>query len=150
MKKLFSVLCLGILLVITGCEIITGTYKEGTYFGYAYDADYDAYATTVIYVDAAGMIKSVFIDTTYINESKSVTTVSTKRIEGEDYNMKTYYPTAVGEWYEQAEALEKYIIDNQGFDVMLDENGKTDAISGATINIAPIYESVHNALEQAK
>lgn len=150
MKKMILVLCLITLLLSTGCEVITGTYNEGTYFGYAYDEEYDAYATSVIYVDSTGTIKSVFIDTTYINKSKSETTVTTKRIEGEDYNMKTYYPTAVGEWYEQAEALEKYIIANQGFNVTLDSKGKTDVISGATINIAPIYEAVNNALEQAK
>lgn len=150
MKKLFLVLCSVILLISTGCEVVSGTYKEGTYFGYSYDEEYDAYATAVVYIDNGGMIKSVFIDTTYINESKSTTTVTTKRVEGEDYNMKTYYPSAVGEWYEQAETLEKYIIDNQGFEVVLDAEGKTDAISGATINIAPIQKAVNNALEQAK
>ena len=151
MKKLFIILfAITLLSIGTGCEIITGEYKEGTYFGYAYDADYDSYATTVIYVDEAGMIKSVFIDSTYINKSKSATTASTKRVEGDDYNMKTYYPSAVGEWYEQAEALEKYIIDNQGFDITLDNEGKTDAVSGATINLSAIVESVNNALKQAK
>lgn len=151
MRKLGLILCAVFLLSVgTGCEMVTGEYKEGTYFGYAYDADYDSYATTVIYVDDAGMIKSVFIDSTYINKAKSETTASTKRVEGNDYNMKTYNQKAVGEWYEQAEALEKYIIENQGFNITLDSNGKTDAISGATINLGAIAESVNNALKQAK
>ena len=150
MKKILVIAGFVLLILCTGCEIVTGTYNEGTYFGYAYDAEYDAYATSVIYVDASGTIQSVFIDTTYINKEKSETTVSTKRIEGNDYKMKTYYPMAVGEWYEQAEALEEYIIKNQGLNVTLDADGKTDAISGATINIAPIVKAVNNALEQAK
>lgn len=150
MKKLGILISIVFILMGTGCEVVTGDYKEGTYFGYAYDSDYDSYATAVIYVDEAGTIKSAFIDSTYINKAKSETTASTKRVEGEDYNMKTYYPSAVGEWYEQAEALEKYIIQNQGFNVTLDANGKTDAVSGATINLNAISEAVNNALKQAK
>ena len=150
MKKIGILLSLLFLMFGTGCEVITGNYKEGTYFGYAYDDVYDSYATAVIYVDASGTIQSVFIDSTYINKEKSDTTASTKRVEGRDYNMKTYYPSAAGEWYEQAEALEKYIVDHQGLDVILNEEGKTDAISGATINLTAIQEAVNNALKQAK
>ena len=119
-------------------------------FGTGCDSAYDSYATAVIYVDESGMIQSAFIDSTYINKEKSDTTASTKRIEGNDYNMKTYYPAAAGEWYEQAEALEKYIVEHQGLDITLNEEGKTDAISGATINLTAIQEAVNNALKQAK
>ena len=97
------------------------------------------------YIASRGELKC-----TYINKEKSDTTASTKRIEGNDYNMKTYYPSAAGEWYEQAEALEKYIVEHQGLDVTLNEEGKTDAISGATINLTAIQEAVNNALKQAK
>ena len=150
MKKIGVLMSLLLLMLGTGCEVITGNYKEGTYFGYAYDASYDSYATAVIYVDASGMIQSAFIDSTYINKEKSDTTASTKRVEGSDYNMKTYYPSAAGEWYEQAEALEKYIVEHQGLNVVLNEEGKTDAISGATINLTAIQEAVNNALKKAK
>lgn len=151
MKKLGIILCAIFLLSMgTGCEVVNGQYKEGTYFGYAYDEQYDSYATTVVYVDATGMIQSVFIDSTYINKSKSSTTASTKRIEGDDYNMKKYNQSAAGEWYEQAKSIEQYIIENQGFPATLDANGKTDAVSGATINLSAIVESVNNALKQAK
>lgn len=150
MKKIVVLISLLFLTFGTGCEVMTGDYKKGTYFGYAYDETYDSYATAVIYVDESGMIQSAFIDSTYINKEKSDTTASTKRIEGNDYNMKKYYPSAAGEWYEQAEALEKYIVEHQGLDVTLNEEGKTDAISGATINLTAIQEAVNNALKQAK
>lgn len=151
MKKLISIITILFLInIVTGCEVVTGEYKEGTYFGYSYDSEYDAYATAVVYVDETGSIKSVFIDTTYINKEKSATTVSTKRIEKDDYKMKVYYQQAVGEWYEQVEKIEKYVIENQKLDVELNSEGKTDAISGATINISPIKEAVNDALKQAK
>lgn len=151
MKKLILILTtLFLMNIVTGCEVVTGEYKEGTYFGYSYDNEYDAYATAVVYIDQTGSIKSVFIDTTYINKEKSSSTVSTKRIEKDDYKMKVYYPSAVGEWYEQVEKVEKYVVENQGLDIELNSEGKTDAISGATINISPIKEAVNNALKQAK
>lgn len=151
MKKLIVIIsALFLINVVTGCETVTGEYKEGTYFGYSYDSEYDAYATAVVYVDSTGSIKSVFIDTTYINKEKSESTVTTKRVEGNDYKMKVYYPSAVGEWYEQVEKVEKYVVEHQGLDVELNSEGKTDAISGATINISPIKEAVNNALKQAK
>lgn len=150
MKKfILFISTLFLVTILTGCEAVTGEYKEGTYFGYSYDSDYDAYATAVIYVDQTGSIKSVFIDTTYINKEKS-TAVSTKKVEGKDYKMKEYNSKAAGEWYEQVEKVEKYVLDNQGLDIELNEKGKTDAISGATINISPIKEAVNNALKQAK
>ena len=151
MKKLIVIIStLFLINIVTGCEVVTGEYKEGTYFGYSYDSEYDAYATAVIYVDSTGSIKSVFIDTTYINKEKSSTTVSTKRIEGDDYKMKIYNSSAAGEWYEQVEKIEKYVVENQKLDVELDNSGKTDAISGATINISPIKEAVNNAIKKAK
>lgn len=151
MKKIIIIITtLFLINVVTGCEAVTGEYKEGTYFGYSYDSEYDAYALAVVYVDSTGTIKSVFIDTTYINKEKSETTVSTKKVEGNDYKMKVYNQSAAGEWYEQVEKVEKYVVENQKLDVELNSEGKTDAISGATINISPIKEAVNNALKQAK
>jgi hypothetical protein len=163
MKRVLYLLpVLIVMLVITGCEkekvreeAKKGNYKEGTYFGYAYDKSYDAYASAVIYVDSNGMIKSVFIDSTYINKNKSATTTTTKKITGDEYGMKKVSATkgkieGGAEWYEQMNDVEKYVIDNQGINITLDDTGHTDAISGATINLAPTYEALTNALNQAK
>ena len=159
MKKFLIVLIM--VLFLTGCEIEKerpqeekGKYREGTYFGYAYDKSYDAYATAVVYVNENGVIKSVFIDSTYINKT-APTTTTTKKIVGPGYGMKTT-SSKMGkieggaEWYEQMGAVEKYVVEHQGLDINLDENGKTDAISGATLNLKPSYEAIINALNQAK
>ena len=149
MKKLLIIPISLLIIALSGCEIITGEYKEGTYFGYAYDEDYDTYATAIIYVNEAGIIKSVFIDSTYINKTKSLTTPSTKKIEGDDYNMKKY-SNATLEWYLQAEKIEEYILEHQSFDIELNDSGKTDAVSGARISLTAIDKAVKNALGQAK
>ena len=159
MKKL--VILLIMIVCLTGCEIEKektveekGNYKEGTYFGYSYDKAYDAYATAVVYVNENGFIKSVFIDSTYINK-QAPTTTTTKKVVGNGYGMKETSGKmgkieGGAEWYEQMGAVEKYVVEHQGIDITLDENGKTDAISGATLNLKPTYEALVNALNQAK
>ena len=47
--------------------------------------------------------------------------------------------------------LEKYVVDNQGIDKLeLDDEGKTDAVSGCTIKIDALYSAIDSALQQAK
>lgn len=150
MKKYF-VLCLMLvvsLFVFTGCEKVeTGNYKEGTYFG-TYEDNYDgkAVATAVVYVDANGVIKSVFLDTVY--EKNDVLT--TKKVLGDEYNMKSA-SEAGKEWYEQVNLIENKVIQNQGIEFMtLNEDGKTDTIAGVTMKVNALYEALNNALSKAK
>lgn len=150
MKKYF-VLCLMLvvsLFVFTGCEKVeTGNYKEGTYFG-TYEDNYDgkAVATAVVYVDANGVIKSVFLDTVY--EKNDVLT--TKKALGDEYNMKSA-SEAGKEWYEQVNLIENKVIQNQGIEFMtLNEDGKTDTIAGVTMKVNALYEALNNALSKAK
>lgn len=151
MKKTIVALCAFGLVAscLTGCSTKTG-YKEGTYNGTAIDTygGQENEATARVVIDADGKIESVYLDTTYTTDDNVVTT---KKTLGDDYNMKTYNPSAVGEWYEQAEALEQAIVENQGVDFLdLNDEGKTDAVSGCTIAINALVEAVNDALEQAK
>ena len=136
------------LFVFTGCEKVeTGNYKEGTYFG-TYEDNYDgkAVATAVVYVDANGVIKSVFLDTVY--EKNDVLT--TKKALGDEYNMKSA-SEAGKEWYEQVNLIENKVIQNQGIEFMtLNEDGKTDTIAGVTMKVNALYEALNNALSKAK
>ena len=150
MKKYF-VLCLMLvvsLFVFTGCEKVeTGNYKEGTYSG-TYEDNYGgkAVATSVVYVGANGLIKSVFLDTVY--EKNDVLT--TKKALGDEYNMKSA-SEAGKEWYEQVNLIENKVIENQGIEFMtLNEDGKTDTIAGVTMKVNALYEALNNALSKAK
>ena len=151
MKKYFSivialVLCL---FVFTGCEKVNeGKYKEGTYFG-TYQDNYggsDSVATAVVYVDSTGMIKSVFLDTTYTKDS----VLTTKKTLGDAYGMKPR-SEAGKEWYEQVNLIETKVIENQDISfISLDDNGKTDAIAGVTMKVNALYKALENALKDAK
>lgn len=146
MKKiLFSLVLLSLVFVGLGCEKVSQGYKEGTYEGSVID-DYNNEnntATAKVVVDKTGKITSVTLDTTYNG--------STKKALKDDYNMKKYNPSAAGEWYEQVEKLEKAVVEHQGIDfIKLNDEGKTDAVSGCTIKIDALYKALNAALEKAK
>ena len=152
MKKLFLGLVVTVLLFTTvGCEKVEkGDYKEGTYYAGVVDnyGGKENVASVVLYVNENGMIKSVFIDTTY---DSSTGGNSTKKTLGADYAMKTKNPAASGEWDEQMEKLEAEIIAKQGIDFLnLTTDGKTDAVAGVTIKIDAIYEALKQVINKAK
>lgn len=150
MKKSFKLMCALVLclFVFTGCEKVSGNYKEGTYFG-TYVDNYggsESVATAVVYVDETGSIKSVFLDTTYSKDSGT----TTKKTLGDDYNMKP--ASEVGkEWYEQVNLIESKVVENQDISfIKLDSDGKTDAIAGVTMKVNALYGALENALKDAK
>lgn len=159
MKKILSLVLIS-LFVFTGCEKVEeqGKYKEGTYFGYDEFESYGAkYVTTaVIYVNENGIIKSVYIDSTYNKDSVN----TTKKVLGDDYAMKETSSnigviSGGAEWYEQVLKIEEKVIAEQGLDwVKWTDNEKTkldlDTISGVTITADSYINAVSNALNGAK
>jgi len=149
-KLLLSVILFISIFVLAGCEKTEeqGNYKEGTYFGHVID-DYgnaNNLATAIIYVDKNGMIKSVFADTVYMKDD----TNTTKKALGTDYGMKDF-SDAGKEWYEQVNIIEEKVIEEQGLDwLKLNDDGKTDAVSGVTMKVNAIYKAIDSALTQAK
>ena len=141
MKKKIIVLSMVSLLVLGGCA---KGYKVGIYTGTATDSygGQDNTATATVTVD------SVELDTTYTKDGVK----TTKKALGSEYGMyNNPYGSTIGEWDTQVKALEDYIVKNQGIDSLkLDEDGKTDAVSGCTIKIDALYEAASNALKQAK
>lgn len=160
MKK-FLTLCLVMagLFVITGCEKVEekGNYKEGTYFGsYQYES-YGNYVTTaVVYVDSNGVIKSVYLDSTYNKDGVN----TTKKTLGDAYGMKETSANignipGGAEWYEQAKKIEDKVVSEQGLDwVKWSDDAKTkldvDTISGVTITADSYIRAIDSALSQAK
>lgn len=161
MKKFLSlcVICFGLILM-TGCEKVVeqGIYKEGTYFGYdSYESHGDNFVTTaVIYVNENGMIKSVFLDSTYTKDD----VLTTKKSLGDDYGMKSTSANmgnipGGAEWYEQAGKIEEKVVLEQGLDwVKWSDEAKTkldvDTISGVTISADSYINAIGNALKNAK
>lgn len=147
MKKLKYLICVFALVFLVGCS--QDGYKEGEYTGTAVDSygGQENTASAKVTINSEGKITDVYLDTTYTTKDGVSTT---KKTLGDDYNMMSN-PNAAGEWFEQVEKLEQAVVDNQGIDFLnLDDDGKTDAVSGCTIVIDALYEALENALEQAK
>lgn len=148
MKKKICIMGVIGLALLSGCS---KGYTEGIYTGSAMDSygGQDNTATAVVTVDANGKITDVYLDTTYTTDAGVKTT---KKALGNDYGMYGHaYGSQVGEWFEQVEALEDNVVENQGLDgVELDSEGYTDTVSGCTIKIDALYEAIEDALNQAK
>lgn len=148
MKKILSIALVAILL--TGCG--NNSLKEGTYEGSAIDTygGEENTATARVTIDAEGKITDVYLDTTYTKDGVE----TTKKTLGDEYGMKvgnSDYGQAEYEWYEQVEALEQAVIDNQGIEFLnVDEDGYTDAVSTCTIQVSALYEALEDALNKAK
>jgi len=86
---------------------VKGDYTPGTYYGYD---PVGMYMVTVV-INAQGGIGGVYFDAIYGND--------TKQNLGYDYGMKLY-GGATYEWFEQADMLAAYIVQNQGWgDIVL-------------------------------
>ena len=148
MKKLLSILLVTVML--TGCG--SNSLKEGTYEGSAIDnyGGEENTATAKVTIDNNGKITDVYLDTTYTKDGVE----TTKKTLGKDYGMKkgnSSYGQADYEWFEQVEALEQAVIDNQGIDFLhVDEDGYTDAVSTCTIKVDALYKALEDALNNAK
>ena len=145
-KKICLVGIIGLAL-LSGCS---KGYTEGVYTGSAIDnyGGQSNTATAIVTVDSNGKITDVNLDTTYTKDGVE----TTKKALGTDYGMYgNEYGSKVGEWYEQVEALENNVVENQGLEgIELDSDGYTDTVSGCTIKIDALYEALEDALEQAK
>ena len=66
------------------------------------------------------------------------------------YNM-VKFGKAIAEWNSQAKAVEDYLVRTQdlSFNKYKDAEGKTDAISGATMHVKPFFDLVTKALASA-
>jgi major membrane immunogen (membrane-anchored lipoprotein) len=158
MKKVVINLVLIGLLFVTGCTPVAeeGKYKEGTYYGYVEDTKDGVVTITsaVVYVNEKGMIKSVFIDSTYNKDNKN----TTKKALGDAYGMKATSANlgvipGGAEWDEQVSKFEEKIVEEQGLEWLVwsnTEETKTDSVSGVTITVSSYYKAVDNALAQAK
>ncbi len=153
MKSKYILLVAVCFLLFSGCSLKEKEvgYNQGIYNGSATDTygGQENIATATVTVDENGKITDVYLDTTYTTEDGKATTKKTLK---EDYGMYgSAYGSNVGEWYQQVEALENYVVENQGLgNIILNDEGKTDAVSGCTIKIDALYEALDQALESAK
>ena len=88
-------------------------------------------------------------------EGDKLTAVSIDQAnKGSDSKKELKQASSIGkEWFEQAEFLENYMVENNTTEIEMDENGKAvseDVLSGCTIGIKDIVEAANQAVKAAK
>lgn len=137
------------LTLLTACgqkEEPAAEYVDGEYFAEMSDFDDKGWKDNATVTITDGKISAVVLNSN--NEDTALGDKLTAVKNGE-YDIKA--AGAQSGWDEQAKAIADYIIANQGTSgVTFDEEGKSDAISGATIHYNQFFDLVNQALEQAK
>jgi len=125
----------------------TKQYKDGTYYAEADDFDESGWKDTVTIEVKNGKIVSV--DWNAINKDGGDDKDTLSRNGG--YKM-VEYGGAQAEWHEQAEKVEAYLVEKQDpTDIKYKDNdGHTDAISGATIKVKKFFDLAQKALKDAE
>lgn len=114
--------------------------QDGVYVERASEAA-NGYISEVVLTVRNGVISEVVWDAYDENGSKK-----SVLSENGEYVMTPDGPT----WADQAKALAAYVIEHQGTDgLTIDENGKTDAVSGVSISIGEFIEQVTTCLTRA-
>ncbi|MFV0424997.1 MAG: hypothetical protein ACK5K7_05525 [Bacilli bacterium] len=118
-----------------------GDLEDGYYFGQA-EADSKGNTAQISYIVYNGVIVAAFADAAVPQDDGEIAYKSSLSIEG-NYNLTE----GSDPMHEQLAAISAYVVENQGFnDAEYDDEGKTDAISGATVT-ANVYEEAFDNAE---
>lgn len=145
----------------TGMAVVTTTGSSKDAGDKDGNAQVDSVAAVVV-VDADGKIVNCMIDTAqtkmaFTAEGKVIMAddFKTKKELGDEYGMRK--ASAIGkEWFEQAEAVEQYVIGKTADEVegiAVDETTKTtepDLLAGATIKIGSYVQAITEAARESQ
>lgn len=119
-----------------------GTYADGTYFAQEKEFDKSGWKYVVTMQVKDGKISSV--DWNGVSKASGPDKKTLSK-EGK-YGMKEK-GKALGEWHEEAEKAEQYLIEKQDPKAIeVKEDGSTDAISGVTIHVNALVSLAEEAL----
>lgn len=120
-----------------------GDMEDGFYFGQA-EADDKGNTDQVTYIVYNGNVVAANFTSAVPQDDDSVAYKSILSKKGE-YSLAD---GAVAEMHEQLAVLNEELVSNNTFDVEFDEDGKTDAISGATVSVDGYVAAFENAEKQ--
>ncbi|MGF7050272.1 major membrane immunogen (membrane-anchored lipoprotein) [Paenibacillus sp. DS2015] len=123
-----------------------GTYKDGSYHaeGDQFDADSGWKSTVDLTVANGKIIYAFFSGVNEAGDDKQAYSIDGK------YGMKEK-GGSVAEWHEEAQTAQAFLIEKQDpAAITLNDEGKTDAITGVTIHVTDFVTLSQKALEGAK
>ena len=140
MKKALFLL---LVLLIAGTSVFAASLKDGVYFAQEGQFAKSGWKYNVTLVVKNGRITDVAWNGANVNGGVDKDTAS----RNGTYRM-VEYGGAIAPWWKQAEAVEKKLLSTQNISsiTLSDADGHTDAVSGATIKVAPFVNLVKSAL----
>lgn len=142
----------GVALVLAGCggdgeqeaeAAGTDGYEDGVYFAQAEFSEDSGWKDVVVFEVEGGEITSVEWNAAHEQNGRP----KDIRSRQGDYGM-VENSNATLHWYEQAEAVEEWLLENQNIDELeLADDGTADAISRATIHVNGFTSLVQEALD---
>jgi len=126
----------------TNSNAEAGTYKDGVYFAKGEVDEKSGWQSIMTLTVSGGKITDVQWNA--ISENSPVDKITSSK-EGK-YGMKA--GGASSEWHEQADALDKFLIEKQDpAAITLNDEGKTDAVSGVSIHVGDFVNLAKAALD---
>ncbi|HEY4392316.1 MAG TPA: FMN-binding protein [Paenibacillus sp.] len=126
----------------TNSNAEAGTYKDGVYFAKGEVDEKSGWQSIMTLTVSGGKITDVQWNA--ISENSPVDKITSSK-EG-TYGMKA--GGASSEWHEQADALDKFLIEKQDpAAITLNDEGKTDAVSGVSIHVGDFVNLAKAALD---
>lgn len=123
-------------------DVKVGEYKDGNYFAQGAMNEKSGWQYNVTLKVEGGKITDADWNATNIKAGPDKKTVS----ESGEYGMKA--GGAQAEWHEQAEKAEQFLIEKQDpAAITVNDEGKTDAISGVSISVNEFAELAQKALQ---
>jgi len=121
-------------------------YVDGTYYAEMADFDENGWKDNATVTITDGKIASVVLNATNKDAAAGDKLAA---VAAGKYDMTV--AGAKAPWDQQAKAIQDYIVTNQGTETLtFNAEGKSDAISGATISYGHFIDLVNEALAQAK
>ncbi|GGF99237.1 FMN-binding protein [Paenibacillus aceti] len=125
-----------------GSNAEAGAYKDGVYFAKG-EVDAESGWQSIMTLTVSGG-KITDVEWNAISDKAPVDKITYSK-EGK-YGMKA--GGAASEWHEQAEALDKFLIEKQDpTAITLNDEGKTDAVSGVSIHVGDFVNLAKAALD---
>ncbi|MCL6603351.1 MAG: FMN-binding protein [Paenibacillus sp.] len=130
---------------LTAGPATAGALKDGGYHaeGAEFDPNNGFKSTVDLTVANGNVVAAKFSGVNAAGDDKQQYSADGK------YGMKEKGGSAA-EWHEEIIAAQKYFVENSGAAPTLNEEGKTDAISGVTISVGEYFTLAEKALEGAK
>lgn len=150
MKRIMKLL--GVFLLVNALtfagDYVPGIYRASKTATHSKGFKYTNFVTMI--VNQRGNIENVIIDATFPVDSKDLKKgYTTKQLLGDDYGMRK--ASKIGkEWNEQADAIGKHVVENQGLAFKLNKDKKTDDIAGATVKMHYYQGILAKVLAEAK